>query len=522
MPDGELHVLAVTDNASLVIGLTFAPREWHITSRSPSTGTAVNDLGDSSGTLPQVVVLDPGASRSLSPLLDEMADGQHAVVIADAEPEEQLPAATTLLLRPYTVDALIAAIDGALAPVALEQGDDPVVPGEGLAGGADNGGSAPEEFGGSDLAAPVPPPERTAVDEGQDDAPASGAIEGATADAEQVEDAPAITDEDADAADAPSRRGGRNLGARLFGRLVPLARSERRPDEGDATTPAPDPAEDAVGETPASEPECSDDDHHGDPTLFDDVVPAAEEVAAPDPPPAVVTHGPRTTPSAEATSTPVASPPAARVARWRARRQRSTSRGERALQERLSQVLTATGELEHLLADLPLLTDPPALARAIVGECAREFSADTAALWQRQERGWHVAGQVGFTAHEATWIVPVDQPLFTEVDQTGGAMLIDPIDAVPAAVAGIGGAHTRAFMAASVAIGPGRFGLLAVGRNEPLVEDDLEVLEALAFEIAPGMAVAEQLARLQRILADGGGSHPHGQAVPAQQARTDR
>jgi hypothetical protein len=52
-------------------------------------------------------------------------------------------------------------------------------------------------------------------------------------------------------------------------------------------------------------------------------------------------------------------------------------------------------------------------------------------------------------------------------------------------------------MAAAIAAGPGRFGILAVGRDRPLTEADLDVLVELASEAAPGVAVAEQLARFQ-------------------------
>jgi hypothetical protein len=76
-------------------------------------------------------------------------------------------------------------------------------------------------------------------------------------------------------------------------------------------------------------------------------------------------------------------------------------------------------------------------------------------------------------------------------------MLIDPVEKVQAAVVGIGGAHTESFMAASIAAGTARLGILAVGRNCPLTEGELDRLVDVASEAAPGMAVAEQLARLR-------------------------
>jgi hypothetical protein len=78
-----------------------------------------------------------------------------------------------------------------------------------------------------------------------------------------------------------------------------------------------------------------------------------------------------------------------------------------------------------------------------------------------------------------------------------GSLLVDPVEPVQAAVAGIGGAHTESFMATSIAVGPGRYGILAVGRDEPLTADDLDTLAEVALEMAPGLAVAEQIERLR-------------------------
>jgi hypothetical protein len=70
------------------------------------------------------------------------------------------------------------------------------------------------------------------------------------------------------------------------------------------------------------------------------------------------------------------------------------------------------------------------------------------------------------------------------------------VEQAQAAVAGIGGAHTESFMAAAIAVGPGRYGILAVGRDEPLTASHLDLLLGAALEAAPGIAVAEQLLRL--------------------------
>jgi hypothetical protein len=187
--------------------------------------------------------------------------------------------------------------------------------------------------------------------------------------------------------------------------------------------------------------------------------------------------------------------------RWFARRQQRVSAREVALRERLASVLSATSELERLVQQVPMLASVQALGAAIVEDLATRLEADTVGLWRWAEDGWNVLAHHGLTALEATWHVPHDHPMFSEVDAAGGAILIDPVDAAQAAVAGIGGAHTESFMAASIAAGPGRFGILAVGRNRPLTETDLDSLVEVASEAAPGMAVAEQLARLSELAA---------------------
>ncbi|TVP75549.1 MAG: GAF domain-containing protein [Nitriliruptor sp.] len=244
----------------------------------------------------------------------------------------------------------------------------------------------------------------------------------------------------------------------------------------------------------------------------DDDDPAAAQQdrgAVPVPPPPPMPAPPPVTPAATAatallerrvihvTEAATSAPPAVRPTRWRARRQKSGTASERQLRERLARVLAATSELERLTDEVPLLTDLTALATAVVREVGAQLDADTVGLWQAADQGWQVLAHTGLTRHEATWTVPFDQPLFSEVHATGGALLLDPVDAVQAAVAGIGGAHTESFMAAAIAAGPGRYGILAVGRDRPLVEADLDTLGDVALEMAPGLAVAEQLARLR-------------------------
>jgi hypothetical protein len=202
-------------------------------------------------------------------------------------------------------------------------------------------------------------------------------------------------------------------------------------------------------------------------------------------------------PVIDLTKLPAAASSSQRPSRRLSRRQRRTGPGEAQLRERLAAVLAAISELERLVEQVPMLNSLDDLAEAIVGDLHAQLEADTVGLWRLGTEGWQLLAHRGLTPHESRLRVPLDQPLFAEVDHAGGAMLIDPVDAVQAAVAGIGGAHTESFMAASIAAGTARLGILAVGRNRPLTEGELDRLVDAASEAAPGIAVAEQLARLR-------------------------
>lgn len=480
-----MHLLAVTDNASLVIGLTFAPRDWQVTSQSMSDGWSEEDAA---GLSPDVLVLDVGPSADAMAVFERLPGVARAVIVADDEPTGPVPQEVTVLLRPYTIESLVAAIDGVLGTAQ----DTDTTAGSGPA----------SEPGAVSDPSTVPEP-----DEGATASPGTGTDQDLSTSPRAEGFHVAYHDMDAQDDD-------RSLRQRLFGRLSPLGRAGRTGQDEATTAPAPAEPEAAGADGHAApEPEDADepaaqagaDDGPGVQALDSREVEEEPDAAAddgvvvrrraPEPTPAAA-GAPAATPAPAAAAAPTGS----RTARWRARRQRTVSPQEQALRERLTQVLTATGELEHLLADLPLLADLDALSGVIVAELAQELAADTAALWRGAGDGWYPAAHIGFTTHEATWRVPADQPLFAELHQTGGAMLIDPIDAVPAAVAGIAGAHTNGFMAAAIAVGPGRFGLLAVGRNQPLGEQELETLEHLATEVAPGLAVAEQLLRIREVL----------------------
>ena len=482
----EPRILAVTDSASLVIGLTFSHRGWDVASQAPDAATSLEA---------DVVVFDLGTTRAGLEAARQLEPTARALVIGDEEPAEAPPAGVHVLVRPYTVDDLTDRVDQLLSPAALERARwvDPPEAGEGEA----------ESAGATATADLVSPPDVEVSALEQTSSAASG-------NGDRVR-----------RADRGEPR--RSLSSRLFGRVADAPSTDRDAtastsrDEASAAEEPTETRSEADAEPPAATDEAGltvalDDGLAVEVVPDDDgTVPEQERDAVPvaPPPPPPASPPLPTGPAASAatallerrvvhvTAGAASTLPAVRPARWRARRQKAGTASERQLRERLARVLAATSELERLTDEVPLLKDLPALATAVVREAVSQLEADTVGLWRPGGGGWQVEAHHGLTRHEASWTVPFDQPLFAEVHATGGALLLDPVDAVQAAVVGIGGAHTESFMAASIAAGPGRYGILAVGRDRQLVEEDLDILGELALEMAPGLAVAEQLERLQ-------------------------
>jgi hypothetical protein len=509
----EPRVLAVTNSASLVIGLTFSHRGWDVASQTPDAETPLD--GD-------VIVFDLRTTRAGLEAAEVLRPGARALVIGDEDRVDDTPAGVQVLVRPYTVDDLTSRIEHLLSPAGGEAStwaDPPEFERAGGSATAEADGPATKA---ADSIAPLP---AVAASEGHGGATLP-AVE-SEADTAVAEFQGSSEGGDEGAAGRRGRRVDRSehrrtLASRLFGRVaeeVPetAASSNGVVDASEAAEEAPE----AVDATEAGSD--ADADRSGVAVgIYDDVAievtpydegaaePEGVPVFLPPPPPAPVPPMPaapmRDAPAAttllerrviHVPEVVTAAPPAVRPTRWRARRQKTGTVPERRLRERLARVLSATSELEKLVDEVPLLAELPALASAVVREVQQQLDADTVGLWRPAEDGWRLSAHRGLTRNEATWIVPFDQPLFSEVHATGGALLLDPVDAVQAAVAGIGGAHTESFMAAAVAAGPGRYGILAVGRDRQLVEEDLDVLGDLALEMAPGLAVAEQLERLR-------------------------
>ena len=455
-------ITVLTRNPSLVIGLTFMGRRWEV--------MAVEDLD----VWPEadLVVVDVGSTTEglsrIRSLPERTGSTGTALVIGDED------AATSesehLLLRPFTVDELTGYIDVLL-------GDEPVPPARPSDGGEPLHESAVEVAG--------------------------------------------------DRPKGPFPQEGERLGARttLRGWLDRLGsrRADRSAGAEEAVWTA-DPPRDAVFGDTDQYPHTEGAPTHGDVDLVIDLL-SSEEADADDGMPrdradagdhSVDRPAGEQEPRADARASERQPPPELRVAAdtpapsgaVRRAASRFTSRDQEAhtpeaeMRRRLAAVITAGSELESLVRDLPLLRSLKRVASLVVEEVQEVLEADTAAYLTRRADGYYILASVGLSNVERRLVAPLDQPMLAEVDSTGGGLLIDPIDAAQAAVAGIGGAHTESFMAASIAAGCGRFGLLVAGRDRPLTEQDLDVLVSLAREAAPGIAVAQLLRRLGALVID--------------------
>jgi len=211
-----------------------------------------------------------------------------------------------------------------------------------------------------------------------------------------------------------------------------------------------------------------------------------------------------------------------KVERWRKRLAAPASGGaaeptQRELHERLVQIFAATSQIESIAAELPIVTDRGALYQAIVMAVADEFTADSVALWRaEQDKGWFAAAHLGLTEREVSLPVEFEQPVLHDVDARAGAVLLDPTSSFQGLISGIGGSHTESFMAAAIAIGPHRLGILTVGRDEPLVEADLDRLVEMAAEAAVGIGVAEHIERMSTLVGQMRGDGSSDQREPGQ------
>jgi len=187
--------------------------------------------------------------------------------------------------------------------------------------------------------------------------------------------------------------------------------------------------------------------------------------------------------------------------RWRLRRKPSPSpelieSTESPLVQRLKKAALNAAELEALVEELPFLGDLSSMADGLVAEVESQFSAQIASVFVRRQDGYHVIAFRGLSKVESGMVVPETQPLFSDVLQTGEGILIQPVDLAQGLVAGIGGARTEAIMAVPAVVHGACVAVVIAGQDR-FTEQDLDRLNDLATEAAPGLAVALALARLR-------------------------
>jgi hypothetical protein len=443
------RVLVVTDNASLVIGLTFLTDTWDVASQESAAPGLDAD----------VAVIDLGSVGLGVRALEEAetVPVAGAVLIGDGSLRTDVGIEVRTLPRPFVLLDLATQIDALLA-------SHPDPPGR----------EGPEDVERPADQAPRARPDDEAT---QDRAAGlfgrfTGALSGDRSGNRQHEQ--------------PKER--------------PGAGNERDPDPHNGTRGAEslagEPQVATEGATAGSEGRAvSAGDDDWDELWSPQYAPPAQG-RSPSAPPSIIPIRSTGDAASAATDHPEGRQEPPGRSRWFARRARGVQPRERELRSRLSKVLSAVSELELLIDEIPALSSLEAIGEFLVDDLVTRLDADCAGFWQAGDDGWRLVAGRGLTPIESKMVVSANQPLFSEVHRTGGGLLVDPVDQAQAAVAGIGGAHTESFMAAAVAVGPGRFGILSVGRDEPFTASHLDLLLGVALEAAPGVAVAEQLLRI--------------------------
>ena len=226
--------------------------------------------------------------------------------------------------------------------------------------------------------------------------------------------------------------------------------------------------------------------------------------AEPPQPPAPPSSAPSGQPPADPARA-AAEPLRSKMERWRRKltatpsTEAPTEPTQEEMYERLVQVFASAAQVESIATELPIVTDRMALSRAVVMAVGDEFAADTVVLWRRAHNGWVADAHQGLTGREASLPVGFEQPVLQDVEARSGAILLDPTASFQNVLAGIGGARTESFMAAAIALGSRSLGILAVGRDEPLTEANLERLVEMAVEAAVGIGIAQHIERMSNL-----------------------
>ncbi len=198
------------------------------------------------------------------------------------------------------------------------------------------------------------------------------------------------------------------------------------------------------------------------------------------------------------------------VGRWRQRKAGDGATGSQdpkqdELYGRLVQIFAATSQVQMLVDELPLVANRPALYRAIVTAVAEEFDAETVGLCRRGENGWIIVAEHGLTQREVRFPAGLDQPLLQDISDNTGAILLDPAPNFQGLLRDIAGAHTDSFMTASITAGSASLGVVTVGRDRPLREQDLDRLVEMAVEAGVGIGVADHILQMSELIDRRGG-----------------
>jgi len=183
--------------------------------------------------------------------------------------------------------------------------------------------------------------------------------------------------------------------------------------------------------------------------------------------------------------------------RLRGRRRPELAEVEDLLVARIARAAEGVCDLECLLAEMPALGNPQALAEGFLAGVDEELGPEVCAVWSREADGRYrmLAGR-GLSETECALAVPGDQPLFVELARNMGSVLVAPVDMAQGLVVGIGGARTEALMAAALGVGEICCGIATAGSSD-FSEADLDRFAALAAEAGPGLAVAQALQRIR-------------------------
>jgi GAF domain-containing protein len=169
---------------------------------------------------------------------------------------------------------------------------------------------------------------------------------------------------------------------------------------------------------------------------------------------------------------------------------------ENDVRAKLRAAFAGVASLEKALSEVPVLTNLIELSQALMSEVVDLLTPDTAGLYLPGPDGFRVWASHNFSTVEKQMVIQTHQPLFADLLVRHEALLIEPLDLAHGLANGVGGARTNAFLASPIELERTCFGVIVAGRGH-FENEDLDRLDALSEEAAPGLAVALGLDRLR-------------------------